>query len=169
MKTNSNTAFPTSPTRWKDGEYVVYINHKDNGIQPEGDEGKRHEAEFTISTGIDDASIATAFERHFADPEHDQKVIDTIEVEGKPAIEIVKTYPENLPKIKSAGILLDKSFIKASDEIKVLSGDADTNIRKLAGNIKNYVADLRDGKRTSATDKEVEQLIADNNVLITVQ
>ena len=169
MKTNSNTVFPTSPTKWKDGEYVVYINHKDNGIQPEGDEGKRHEAEFTISTGIDDASIATAFERHFADPEHDQNVLDTIEVEGRPAIEIVKTYPENLPKIKSAGILLDESFVKLPDEIKVLSGDADTNIRKLAGNIKNYVADLRDGKRTSATDKEVEQLIADNNVLITVQ
>jgi hypothetical protein len=169
MKTNSNTAFPTSPTKWKDGEYVVYINHKDNGIQPEGDEGNRYEAEFTISTGIDDASISQAFERHFSDPEHDQKVIDTIEVDGKPAIEIVKTYPENLPKIKSAGILLDESFVKASDEIKVLSGDADTNIRKLAGNIKNYVADLRDGKRTSATDAEVDQLIADNNVLITNQ
>jgi hypothetical protein len=155
--------------QWKQGQWLVAINHKDNGEQPEGEEGRRYEAEFTVSLGIDSASIAQAFERHFSDSEHDQKVIDTIEVEGKPAIQIVKQYPENLPKIVSANVILDPDFIKESEQIKALNADADTNIRKLAGNIRNYVADLTDGVRTESTDAEVEQLIQDGNIIITVE
>jgi len=50
MKTNSNIAFPKS-ARWKEGETVIFVNHVDNGVQPEGDEGKRYEADFTIVKG----------------------------------------------------------------------------------------------------------------------
>ena len=150
-------------------EYISVNNHRDNGVQREGEEGRRYEADFTVSIGIDSESIAQAFERHFSDPEHDRKVIDTIEVEGKPAIEVIKTYPDGLPKIVSADVILDPDFIKESEQIKSLTNDADANIRKLAGNIRNYIADLTDGVRTSATDAEVEQLIADNNILITAQ
>ena len=155
--------------QWKEGQWLVSINHRDNGVQHEGEEGRRYEADFTVSIGIDSESIAQAFERHFSDPEHDRKVIDTIEVEGKPAIQVIKTYPDGLPKIVSADVILDPYFVKESEQIKSLTNDADANIRKLAGNIRNYIADLTDGVRTSATDAEVEQLIADGNIIITVQ
>lgn len=168
MKIYSNTQIPeTLP--WKQGEWLVSINHKDNGIQPEGEEGRRYEADFTVSTGIDGDSIRNAYERYFHDPEHDLKVIDTIEVDGKPAIQVIKTYPDGLPKIVSADVILDPDFIKESEQIKSLTNDADGNIQKLTGKVKNYVCDLTDGVRTSATDAEVEQLIADNNVIITNQ
>lgn len=77
MKTNSSTAFPKS-ARWKEGETVVYVNHVDNGIQPEEQEGKRYEADFTIVKGdiIDDAIYA--FTRSQEDPVFDQQVIDNI-------------------------------------------------------------------------------------------
>lgn len=168
MKIYSNTPIP-EVLQWKEGQWLVAINHKDNGIQPEGEEGRRYEADFTVSLGIDSASIAQAFERHFSDTEHDQKVIDTIEVEGKPAIQIVKQYPNNLPKIVSADVLLDSAFLKESDQIKALNAEADANIKKLAGNIRNYVADLTDGVRTPATDADVDKLIQDGNIIITCQ
>lgn len=168
MKIYSSIPIPEI-IQWKQGQWLVAINHKDNGEQPEGEEGRRYEADFTVSLGIDSASIAQAFERHFADAEHDMKVIDTIDVDGKPAIQIVKQYPDNLPKIVSADVILDPDFIKESEQIKALTADADTNIIKLAGKIKNYVADLTDGVRTSATDAEVDQLINDGNIIITVE
>ena len=168
MKIYSSIPIPEI-LQWKEGQWLVSINHMDNGEQPEGEEGRRYEADFTISIGIDSASIAQAFERHFADAEHDQKVIDTIEVDGKAAIQVVKQYPDTLPKIVSAEIILDPDFIKESEQIKALTTDADSNIRKLAGNIRNYVADFTDGVRTSATDAEFEQLIDDGNIIITVE
>ena len=168
MKIYSSIPIPEI-LQWKEGQWLVSINHRDNGVQHEGEEGRRYEADFTVSIGIDSESIAQAFERHFSDPEHDRKVIDTIEVEGKPAIEVIKTYPDGLPKIVSADVILDPDFIKESDQIKSLTNDADGNIQKLSGKVKNYVCDLTDGVRTSKTDAEVQQLIADGNIIITVQ
>jgi hypothetical protein len=75
----------------------------------------------------------------------------------------------SLPEQVGKSVLIDPDLIVEKEMIKANTPDADTNIRKLSGNIKNYVADLRDGKRTSATDVEVDILIADNNVLITNQ
>ena len=109
MKKNSNIAFPKS-ARWKDGETVIFINHVDNGVQPEGDEGKRYEADFTIVKGelIDDAIYA--FTRQQEDPAFDRQVIDNIEVEGKPAIEVIREYATKVsttifPPLPSSGAL----------------------------------------------------------------
>ena len=109
MKTNSNIAFPKS-ARWKDGELVIFINHVDNGVQPEGEEGKRYEADFTIVKGetIDEAIYA--FTRQQEDPAFDRQVIDNIEVEGKPAIEVKREYATKVsttifPPLPSSGAL----------------------------------------------------------------
>ena len=93
MKTNSSTQFPKI-ARWKDGEKVVFVNHVDNGVQPEGDEGRRYEADFTIVKDTDDITGAIeAFTRMSIDPVQDQLVVDNIEVEGIKAIDIKKDYP----------------------------------------------------------------------------
>lgn len=93
MKTNSSTQFPKT-ARWKDGEKVVFVNHVDNGVQPEGDDGRRYEADFTIVKDTDDITGAIdAFTRMTVDPVQDQLVVDNIEVEGIKAIDIKKDYP----------------------------------------------------------------------------
>ena len=93
MKTNSNIQFPKT-ARWKDGENVIYVNHKDNGVQPEGEEGKRYEADFTIIKDTDDITGAIeAFTRMTTDPVQDQLVVDNIEIGGTLAIDIKKDYP----------------------------------------------------------------------------
>jgi len=93
MKTNSSTQFPKT-ARWKDGEKVVFVNHVDNGVQPEGDEGRRYEADFTIVKDTDDITGAIeAFTRMTVDPVQDQLVVDNIEIDGIKAIDIKKEYP----------------------------------------------------------------------------
>ena len=91
MKALSNEKI-VETVRWKEGEWAIHINHKDNGIQPEGEEGKRYEADFTIVTALTADEAIHAFTRMTADPSFDQKVIDNIEVAGKPAIETKPTY-----------------------------------------------------------------------------
>lgn len=66
-------------------------------------------------------------------------------------------------------ILKDNTFHCDIEQVKALTQDADENIRKLKGNIKNYVADLTDGVRTPDTDPDVEALIQDGNIVITVE
>ena len=109
MKTGSNIPIPKS-ARWKEGETVIYVNHVDNGIQPEEQEGRRYEADFTIVKGdvIDDAIYA--FTRSQEDPVFDQQVIDNIEVEGKPAIDVIREYENKVssiifPPLPSSGAL----------------------------------------------------------------
>lgn len=89
---------------------MIFINHVDNGIQPEGEEGKRYEADFTIVKGetIDEAIYA--FTRQQEDPAFDRQVIDNIEVEGKPAIEVKREYATKVsttifPPLPSTGAL----------------------------------------------------------------
>ena len=168
MKTYSTIPIE-SPVRWKDGEYLVAINHKENPVNSPEDEGKRFEADFTIATGTDEQSVLKAFERSFNDAQHDQRVIDAIEIDGQSAISVVKEYPADAPKILSVSILNDNLIEKQPESLKALNNDADGNIKKLAGKVKNYVADLTKGKRTVATDTEVNQLIADGNIIITNQ
>lgn len=90
MRTQSNT--PIETQRWKEGEWSVAIKHKDNGVQPEGEEGKRYEAEFTVVKGNTAEEAIYAFTRMQQDPDFDRKVIENIEVEGKPAIEVKREY-----------------------------------------------------------------------------
>ena len=82
MKTNSSTQFPKT-ARWKEGEMIVFVNHKDNGVQPEGEEGKRYEADFTIVKDTEDITgVIDAFTRMTVDPVQDQLVVDNIEIGG---------------------------------------------------------------------------------------
>jgi hypothetical protein len=94
MKSQSNIPLPRSPIRWKDGEWSYYFNHKDNGVQKEEDEGRRFEADFTIikAEKITKADAEKALIRSILDAPLEQKVIDNIEVDGKSAIDVVKTY-----------------------------------------------------------------------------
>jgi hypothetical protein len=110
MKTQSNIAFPKS-ARWKEGEMVVFVNHKDNGVQPEGDEGKRYEADFTIvKTTNDITDVVDAFTRMTIDPVQDRLVVDNIEIDGVKAIDAKKDYPTKVsstifPPLPSSGAL----------------------------------------------------------------
>lgn len=85
--------------RWKEGEWLVAINQRDMGIQPEEREGMRYEADFTIIKGDTADDAIYAFTRMTEDPEFDQLVIDNIEIEGTLAIDIRKDYPT---KVSSA-------------------------------------------------------------------
>jgi hypothetical protein len=68
--------------------------------------------------------------------------------------------------LTAKSILLD-GFEVGKEGVKAKTEDADSNIIKLTGKVKNNVCDLTDGVRTSATDNHVRQLIADNNIIIT--
>ena len=98
MKTYSNIPLPDAPRRWKEGEFGIYINHKDNGYLPTGDpftdkSGSRYEAEFTIIKELSAESAIHALTRMTEEPEFDQLVIDNIEVNGGNALDVVKEYP----------------------------------------------------------------------------
>lgn len=71
----------------------MYVNHKDNGIQPPDEmgiskDGMRYEAEFTILEALTLDEAIYAFSRQINDPELDRKVIDNIEVDGTEAIAV---------------------------------------------------------------------------------
>lgn len=168
MKIQSNIPISESQ-KWLNEQFFVAFNHKDNGIQPEGEEGKRYEAEFTIVESLNDAELLRATHRHFRDAELEQQVIDNIEVDGGTAIKVNRTYDQNLPQIKSVGIITDNSLIKGSEVITSEILPVDEVIEKVNGGVKNYVIDLSEGSRTTATDTIINQLIADGNVIITKQ
>ena len=110
MKTNSDIQFPKT-ARWKEGEMIVFVNHKDNGVQPEGEEGKRYEADFTIVKDTEDITgVIDAFTRMTVDPVQDQLVVDNIEIGGTLAIDIKKDYTTKVsttifPPLPSSGAL----------------------------------------------------------------
>ena len=109
MKTNSNIQFP-QVQRWKEGQFMVVVNQIDNGVQPEGEEGKRYTADFTVVDSLDAADAINAVTRITADPVMDQLVVDNIEVNGKPAIETRVDYPTKVastifPSLPSSGTL----------------------------------------------------------------
>lgn len=95
MKNKSTVPFPTTPLRWKEGEYAILINHKDNGEQPEGEEGNRnrYEADFTVVKELTAEAAIEAFTRSQNDPNLDYKAIFNIEQDGKKAIDVKRDYP----------------------------------------------------------------------------
>jgi hypothetical protein len=115
MKTQSNIKLPDSPLRWKEGEWVIFNNHKDNGYLPTGDpmtdkSGYRYEADFTIVKELTAEAAIKAFTRMTYDPVLDQQVIDTIEVNKGSALNVVKDYPVKVtttifPVLPSSGSL----------------------------------------------------------------
>ena len=90
---------------------IVFVNHKDNGVQPEGEEGKRYEADFTIVKDTEDITgVIDAFTRMTVDPVQDQLVVDNIEIGGTLAIDIKKDYTTKVsttifPPLPSSGAL----------------------------------------------------------------
>ena len=96
MKTRGNEPI-VKIQRWKEGEWSIATNHRDNGIQPEGEEGRRYEADFTIVKELTAEAALQAFTRQQIDPDLDQKVIDTIEVDGGKAIDVPLLYETLVP------------------------------------------------------------------------
>ena len=92
MKINSSVPFPVSPLRWKDSEWLIAINQKDNGTQPEETAGSRYEADFTIVRELTAEAAILAFTRMTSDSTFDKQVIENIEVDGGKAIDVVKEY-----------------------------------------------------------------------------
>ena len=89
MKAQSNIELPKEPQRWKEGQVIYYFNHIDNGVQKEGEEGRRYEAEFVIAK---DGEIEKALTISLCDPNLSKLIAENIEVERKPSIDVVKEY-----------------------------------------------------------------------------
>lgn len=109
MKAQSNIPLPKA-LRWKEGEWLVAINHKDNGVQSAENEGRRYEADFTIVNQLTAEAAVLAFTRQTQNPTLDKQVIDNIEVAGKKAIDVVENYPTKVsstifPPLPSSGAL----------------------------------------------------------------
>ena len=116
MKTKSNIPLPTEPQRWKDGEFIIYNGHKDNGVQPVGMEGNRYEADFTIVRNLTAKDIVHAFTRMSNDPQLEQKVVDFIETNGGNALNVITDYPTKVsssifPALPTSGVALVKGQI----------------------------------------------------------
>ena len=159
MKTYSNIPIPDTLV-WKGTQKFIAINHRQNTVTSEEDEGKRYEADFTVADS--ESEIIDSAQRMLQDEELDNKFIWGFSKEKK-------VYPPELPKIESAEILFNADFIKSADLIQTNNSDADSNVINLAGKVKNYVCDLTDGTRTASTDEQVAELIADGNIIITNQ
>lgn len=120
MTAQSNSEFPTALQRWKDGQWVYFYNHKDNGVQPVDDmgmsqEGKRFTADFVIANKVDKTTVTTALIKAIIDPELNQKIIDNIEVDAKPAIEVVKTYKVDAVTTEKIDSILLATPVKSVD------------------------------------------------------
>ena len=118
MKSQSNIPLPAVPIRWKEGEFCYYYNHKDNGKQATENEGRRYEADFTIikAKEITKTDVEKALVRSILDSSLEQKVIDNIEVEGKSAIDIIKTYTITKATSDKIAEILLKYPIESKDE-----------------------------------------------------
>lgn len=89
MKNTSTIPFPISPVRWKKDEWAIHVNHAEVNTE----EGVMYEAEFTVVKELTAEAAINAFTRQQQDPELDYAAINTIQVDGKNALEIVKEYP----------------------------------------------------------------------------
>ena len=110
MQAQSNLPLPTEPQRWKEGEFIIYNNHIDNGVMPDEEGGMRYMADFTIIKELTIDAVIQAFTRMLYEPTLEQKVVDTIEVAGGKAIDVVSVYPTKVfptifPALPSFGTL----------------------------------------------------------------
>lgn len=88
MKNTSTIPFPNKPVRWKKDEWAIHVNHAEVNTE----EGVMYEADFTVVKELSAEAAIQAFTRQQEDPELDYAAINTIQVEGKNALEIVKEY-----------------------------------------------------------------------------
>ena len=145
MKTASNIPIPKS-ARWKEGETVIYVNHVDNGVQPEEQEGRRYEADFTIATSTDYAAQVAALTRMEVDPVLDQQVIDNIEVNGDSAIKIVKDYKPTagVTDKVALSIAIANGAVKWADKVAFKKGTIVTYDNKVWEVLKDLTANKTD-------------------------
>lgn len=92
-KAQSNIELPKDSKRWVNGQLIYYFNHIDNGVQEEGREGQRYEAEVMIAKEEED--ITSVLTKYYADTVLCEAIKDNIEVEGMKAIEVKKPYKLN--------------------------------------------------------------------------
>lgn len=83
MKTQSNIPIPKVQL-WKEGQYAIAINHKDEGII---NDQQVYSADFTIVDALTAEAALYAFTRQQQNTILDNKVIENIEVDRRPAIE----------------------------------------------------------------------------------
>lgn len=120
MIAQSNNPLPTTPQLWKEGQYIYYFNHKDNGVQKEEEAGRRYTAEFTIIESLEQPDIERAVTRALVDPELDRCVTDNIEVKSKPAMQVVKEYkPDALMTSKILAILTAVEIVPIKEKTKI--------------------------------------------------
>jgi hypothetical protein len=62
MQVQSNFPLSTVPKRWNEDSFIVYFDHKDNGLQEEGKEGGRYTARYVIVKSLDEDVIKKAIE-----------------------------------------------------------------------------------------------------------
>jgi hypothetical protein len=96
MKTQSNIPIPDTQL-WKEGQWAIAINKTDHGYLPTGDpftdkSRQRYDADFTIIDALTAEAALYAFTRQQQNPILDNKVIDNIEVNGVPAIDVKPVY-----------------------------------------------------------------------------
>jgi hypothetical protein len=119
MITYSNNPLPVDPQKWKDGEFIYFYNHKDNGVQVKENEGSRYSAEFVITNSIEKTAIEKALTRSILDPVLDKCVVENIEVDKMTAINVVKIYKTDA--ITTAKIAAIITPVKATpDEGEIL-------------------------------------------------
>lgn len=112
MKLQSNIEISKVAQRWKEGQWLIAINHQDNGVQELEKEGDRYTADFTIVDALTAEAAIQAFTRQQQDVELDKKVIDNIEVDGKPAIETKPVFATKVPTTIFSALPLSGSLKK---------------------------------------------------------
>lgn len=109
-------------------------------------------------------------------------ILEPIEVWGKDELDndiLLETYwlmeaTHNLqengnPDIPLVSVeILNGQFVVTQDAVQATNDNADENILALVGNIKNNIVDVIGDVRTSLSDKAVQDLIDEGNVIITV-
>ena len=93
MKCYSKDKPPTTPLKWLEGEWALFINHKENAVTSEDDEGRRWEAEHTVVRDLTAEAAIEAFTRLQQDPELDYQVYTSSKVNAVYALDVKKDYP----------------------------------------------------------------------------
>ena len=92
MKCYSNIKQPDTPLKWLDGEWALFVNHKENPDVSDDEQGKRWEADFTVVKSLTMDEAIHAFTRMEVDPELDYKVYTSSKVDGVYALDVKKEY-----------------------------------------------------------------------------
>lgn len=95
MKCFSNIKPPTTPLKWLEGEWALFVNHKENVVSGEF-EGMRWEADFTVVRSLTMEDAIQAFTRMTIDPDLDYKVYTSSKVNGVYAIDVKNEYPSKI-------------------------------------------------------------------------